>query len=286
MRVPPSQSLTRCAAAASACSRRLSAQRARDAGQPRAEGEDLDVAAPPATSACASCRLSSVRAFIEPETSISSSSLRGRCAPLQASQPQHLAVVAHAVAQGAAQIGERAAPRAHAPVAAPPRQARAAPRAQAGAARRPSRSPRSGARPAPRRGRRRARIRWLRRRASGSSSPRPSSCRRTISSSSASAPRRAPRCRGNGCRTARSRSRAARAAARASPARRGGCRRVARPEQLDRREERRGLLRRDGEAVGAQQRGKGRRRRARRAAIASSSLMPPPPRAGRRAGRR
>ena len=67
--------------------------------------------------------LSSVRPFIEPETSISSSTLRGRGAPLQPSEPQHLAVVAHALAQGAAQIGPRAAAGAHAAMAAPPRQA-------------------------------------------------------------------------------------------------------------------------------------------------------------------
>ena len=42
----------------------------------------------------------------------------------QTSQPQHFAVVAHALAQGAAQIGEGAAPRAPAPMTAPPRQAR------------------------------------------------------------------------------------------------------------------------------------------------------------------
>ena len=40
----------------------------------------------------------------------------------QSPEPQHLAVVAHAVAQGAAQIGERPAARAHAAMAAPPRQ--------------------------------------------------------------------------------------------------------------------------------------------------------------------
>ena len=45
-------------------------------------------------------------------------------APLQPSEPQHLAVVAHALAQGAAEIGPRPTTGAHAAVAAPPRQAR------------------------------------------------------------------------------------------------------------------------------------------------------------------
>ncbi len=49
-----------------------------------------------------------MRAFIEPETSISSSTLRGRGRRFKRAEPQHLAVVAHAVAQGAAQVGERA----------------------------------------------------------------------------------------------------------------------------------------------------------------------------------
>ena len=67
---------------------------------------------------------SSVRAFIEPETSISNKILRGRSAPPQSSQPQHLAVVAHTVAQGAAQIGEGTAAGAHAAMTASPRQPR------------------------------------------------------------------------------------------------------------------------------------------------------------------
>ena len=46
MRVPPSQSLTRCGGGRQRLLAALEPQRAGDAGQPGAEGEDLDVAAP------------------------------------------------------------------------------------------------------------------------------------------------------------------------------------------------------------------------------------------------
>ncbi len=100
----------------------LETQRAGDAGEPGAEGEHLDVGSRVRPAACASFMLSSVRPFIEPETSIRQQHLARPGAPLQASEPQHLAVVAHALAQGAAQIGPRAAAGAHAAMPAPPRQ--------------------------------------------------------------------------------------------------------------------------------------------------------------------
>ena len=69
MRVPPSQSLTRNEAAFSACSRRFSrsAGVTRVSRVPKVNTSTLPAAC---TSACASRMFSSVRAFIEPETSI------------------------------------------------------------------------------------------------------------------------------------------------------------------------------------------------------------------------
>src|SRR4051794_34301228 len=77
IRVPPSQSLTRCAAAFSACSRRFirSARVTRVSRVPKVKTSALGAAC---TSAWASFILSSVRLFIEPETSISSRNFRGR----------------------------------------------------------------------------------------------------------------------------------------------------------------------------------------------------------------
>ena len=77
MRVPPSQSLTTCAAARSACSRRFS-RSARVTRVSRVPKVKVSTCGAACVSACASARFSSVRCFIEPETSISSSSLRGR----------------------------------------------------------------------------------------------------------------------------------------------------------------------------------------------------------------
>ena len=97
------------AAAASACSRR-EAQRARDPRQPRAEREDLDPRAAWA-SAWARRRFSSVCAFIEPETSISSR-MRGRVRRLRrGSLSTSPSLPAHRATGGACRHGRRAAAR-------------------------------------------------------------------------------------------------------------------------------------------------------------------------------
>ena len=61
-------------------------------------------------SAWAKRRCASVRSFMEPDTSISSSTRRWRGPPAQPRQPHHLAVVPDCFAQAAAQIEGAAAP--------------------------------------------------------------------------------------------------------------------------------------------------------------------------------
>ena len=223
MRVPPSQSLTRCAAAFSACSRRFS--RSGRVTRVRRVPKVKTSAVPTAcTSACASscsprCGLSSSR-----RRRSGAAACAAACRRSQPSEPQHLAVVADAVTQGAAQVRQTG-----------PRRARIRrwPRrrgSRAGASRMSRRSGvagswhgRSAARPAPRRAPRRARIRWLRR-------PEAARPRRGLPPASrtsllvlALGVLDGSRCRGNAGRTACRRSRAAPAAAPAWQARPAGC---------------------------------------------------------------
>jgi len=111
MRVPPSQSLTRCAAA---FERLLTVVLTRNArvsrGQPGSESEHLDVLGRALRQRHApASRCLRYAPFIEPDTSIRSSILRSRCRRFQAGPSRNTSpVAADAVPQGAAQVGEKA----------------------------------------------------------------------------------------------------------------------------------------------------------------------------------
>ncbi len=108
------------------CERLLAAlepQRARQARQPRAKGEDFDI------------RRRLYQRMREPEIVLRARFHRARDvdqqqhfarprAALQPPEPHHLAVVAYGFAQGSSEVRPRSAPRAHAAMAAPARQAR------------------------------------------------------------------------------------------------------------------------------------------------------------------
>ena len=121
--MPPSQSLTRLRRGVQCLLAALEPQRARDAGEPGAEGEHLGVVDR------LQQRMRELHVFfgsglhragdIDQQQELA----RPR-APPQSPEPQHLAIVAHAFAQGAAQIGEGTAAGAHAAMAASPRQPR------------------------------------------------------------------------------------------------------------------------------------------------------------------
>ena len=88
-------------------------QRCGDARQPRAEAERLDLRARARVSSCAKRSVVSECAFIEPETSTSSSSRRGLSGRVFAKQPQRLAGRAPRRARGARDVDAAAARRGH-----------------------------------------------------------------------------------------------------------------------------------------------------------------------------
>ena len=211
MRVPPSQSLTTCAAARSACSRRFS-RNARVTRVSRVPKVKVSTCGAACVSACGE-RQVLVGALLHRARHVDQHKQLARPrAALEPAQPQDLAVVAHALAQACA--GDRRKARA-APASGDDRAAAAggaAPRAPIGAA----------GRSAPARSKRR----------STNASPRAAACPDSLISSANSGgssppavllnaqrarrsrlPLPAPRRRGNGCGTARRRRRGAPAAA-------------------------------------------------------------------------
>ena len=185
MRVPPSQSLTRCVAAFRACSRRLS-RKARVTRVSRVPKVNTSALWAAWSSACASFMFSSVRAFIEPETSINSNILRGRARrlnrPSRSTSPSLRTLsrkVRRRSAKGPRRARMRRWPRRRGNRAGASRDSRRSASLVAPCAKRRSTS--ASARAA-------ARPDSLASSASGGSSPpRPSSCSRTVSSSSPSA---------------------------------------------------------------------------------------------------
>ncbi len=247
--------LTRKDAAFSACSRRFS----RSAGVTRVSRvPKVNTSTVPAdcTSACASRMFSSVRAFIEPETSIRNRILRGRwrrrIRPSRSTSPS-LRTLSRRVRRRSAN-GPLRARRRRWPRRRGSRRAASRDNCRSGSL---VGLARSGARPAPRPAPPQARTRWPRRRAAvrprrglppaGGPSPRPRRSACSIASRAAEMDVEQPVVG----RAALWRRRQGRKPGAADVLQ------AARAEQLDRRQEARRLLRRDREAVGAQQRDKG-----------------------------